>query len=153
MLTIRQYSTVDHDHVWRVHLLVISEAGVEPTHQHYHDIFHIEEQYLQSGGDFLVGTGVRGQVIAMGGVKRLDDERAEIKRLRIHPEHQRKGYGRLMLDRLEERAKELGFRRITLDALHNQHGAHALFKSNGYEELGPAIVDGFNVILFEKSLA
>ncbi len=153
MITIRRYSTVDHDHIWRVHLLVISEAGVEPTHQHYHDIFHIEEQYLQSGGDFLVGTGARGQVIAMGGVKKLDDERAEIKRLRIHPEHQRKGYGRLMLNRLEERAKELGFLRITLDALHNQYGAHALFKSNGYEEIGPAVVDGFNVILFEKSLA
>lgn len=152
MFTIRRYSTVDHDHVWRVHLLVISEAGVEPTHKHYHDIFHIEEQYLQSGGEFLVGTGVRGQVIAMGGVKRLDDERAEIKRLRIHPEHQRKGYGGLMLKTLEERAKELGFRRITLDALHNQHGAHGLFRSNGYEEIGPTVVDGFNVILFEKSL-
>lgn len=107
---------------------------------------------MQSGGDFLVGIGQRGQVIAMGGVKRLEGDRAEIKRLRIHPEHQRKGYGKLMLANLEERAKELGFRRISLDALHNQHGAHGLFRSNGYKEIGPATVDGFNVILFEKSL-
>ncbi|MFD0673317.1 GNAT family N-acetyltransferase [Cohnella sp. GCM10027633] len=153
MILIRQYSTDDHDHVWRVHLLVVSEAGVEPTHQHYHDIFHIEEQYLRSGGEFLVGTGQRGQVIAMGGLKKLDETKAEIKRLRIHPDHQKKGYGKLMLSQLEHRAQELGFRHIYLDALHNQHGAHTLFKNSGYLEVGPTVVDGFNVVVFEKSLA
>lgn len=57
----RIYSTLDHDDVWRIHLLVISEAKVEPTHQHYHDILHIDEQY-----------------------------KAEIKRLRVHPSFQQK---------------------------------------------------------------
>ncbi|MFC5701491.1 GNAT family N-acetyltransferase [Cohnella faecalis] len=153
MFNIRRYSTVDHDHVWRVHLLVVAEAGVEPTHQHYHDIFHIEEQYLQSGGEFLVGTDEQGHVVAMGGLKRLGEDQAEIKRLRVHPSYQKRGYGQQILNRLEDVANELGFRRIYLDALHNQNGAHKLFTNNGYQEKGPATIDGFDVIVFEKSLA
>ncbi|CAM4031708.1 GNAT family N-acetyltransferase [Paenibacillus alkaliterrae] len=153
MINVRQYSTVDHDHVWRVHLLVISEAGVEPTHQHYHDIFHIEEQYLQNGGEFLVVTEKQDNVIAMGGLKRLDEHKAEIKRLRVHPSYQKNGYGQLMLTKLEQRAVELGFKHIYLDALASQHGARKMFIKNGYAEKGPTVVDGFDVIVFEKMLA
>ena len=109
MLKIRRYSTADHDDIWRLHLLVIAAAGVEPTHQHYHDIFHIDEQYLSSGGEFLVGTAQNGMVVAMGGLKKLDVDAAEIKRLRVHPDFQQRGYGQLILSRLEERAAELGF--------------------------------------------
>jgi GNAT superfamily N-acetyltransferase len=136
-----------------VHLLCISEAGVEPTHLHYHDIFHIEEQYIQNGGEFLVGANYKGNILAMGGLKKLDKDTAEIKRLRVHPSHQNKGYGRLLLNKLEQRAIELGFSQIYLDALSNQYGAHKLFKTNGYTEKGPSVVDGFKVIVFEKSLA
>lgn len=153
MFNIRRYSTVDHDHVWRVHLLVISEAGVEPTHQHYHDIFHIEEQYLQSGGEFLVGMGEQGNIVAMGGLKKLGEGKAEIKRLRVHPSFQKRGYGQQILSQLEQKARELGLTHIYLDALHNQHGAHKLFLNNGYSEKGPTVIDGFNVVVFEKSLA
>lgn len=152
MINVRRYSTADHDHVWRVHLLVISEAGVEPTHKHYDDIFHIEELYIQGGGDFLVGTDYKGNILAMGGLKKLDESTAEIKRLRVHPSHQKMGYGQLLLNKLEQHAIELGFKQINLDALHNQYGAHKLFLNNGYVEKGPAVNDGFNVILFEKSL-
>lgn len=153
MFNIRQYSTADHDDVWRVHLLVISEAGVEPTHQHYHDIFHINEQYLNSGGEFLVGTGANGIVLAMGGLKKLDGERAEIKRLRVHPSYQKLGYGQQLLTQLEQRAIELGFRSLYLDTLTNQLGAQKLFQNNGYQPTGSTNIDGFNVNLFEKSLA
>ncbi len=153
MINVRRYSTADHDHVWRIHLLVISEAGVEPTHKHYHDIFHIEEQYIQDGGEFLVGTDYKGNILAMGGLKRIDDQKAEIKRLRVHPDYQKQGYGQLLLDKLEKRAADLGYNQIYLDALHNQYGAHKLFTNNGYAEKGPTVNDGFNVIVFEKSLA
>ncbi|RED58021.1 GNAT family N-acetyltransferase [Cohnella lupini] len=152
MIRIRRYSTADHDHVWRIHLLVISEAGVEPTHKHYHDIFHIDEQYIQDGGEFLVGTNYKGNILAMGGLKKLDDQTAEIKRLRVHPDHQQSGYGQLLLSKLEHRARELGYKQIYMDALYNQYGAHKLFRKNDYIEKGPTIVDGFNVIVFEKSL-
>ncbi|MBO7748829.1 GNAT family N-acetyltransferase [Paenibacillus sp. MWE-103] len=152
MLHIRRYSTADHDDIWRLHLLVIAAAGVEPTHLHYHDIFHIDEQYLSGGGEFLVGTNRQGTVVAMGGLKKLDFETAEIKRLRVHPDYQRRGYGQLLLSRLEGTAAELGFRRLYLDALTNQHGAKRLFLNNGYAHQGASVIDGFWVNVYEKSL-
>lgn len=152
MIKTRRYSTVDTDDLWRIHLLVISEAKVEPTHQHYHDILHIPEQYLNDGGEFLVGTGPDGNVLAMGGLKLLKEGKAEIKRLRVHPSHQKKGYGQQILTLLEEKAKELGVQHLILDTLSNQLGAQKLFVKNGYLQKGPATIDGFNVILYEKAL-
>ncbi|QHW35151.1 GNAT family N-acetyltransferase [Paenibacillus rhizovicinus] len=151
-MKIRRYSTADHDDIWRLHLLVIAAAGVEPTHQHYHDIFHIEEQYLSSGGDFLVGTAQSGMVVAMGGLKKLDFDTAEIKRLRVHPDYQQRGYGQRILSRLEDRAAELGFNHIYLDALTNQLGAKKLFTNNGYAHRGASVIDGFWVNAYEKTL-
>ncbi|REE91342.1 acetyltransferase (GNAT) family protein [Paenibacillus taihuensis] len=153
MIHIRRYSQADHDDIWQLHLLVISAAGVEPTHEHYHDIFQIEEQYLSSGGDFIVGTNANGVVVAMGGLKKLDEYTAEIKRLRVHPDYQQNGYGQRLLTKLEERAKELGFRHIYLDALTNQLGAKKLFLNNGYAHRGASVIDGFWINVYEKPLA
>ncbi|MBD0383784.1 GNAT family N-acetyltransferase [Paenibacillus sedimenti] len=153
MIQIRRYSPLDHDDVWRIHLLVISEANVEPTHQHYHDILNIPEQYLHTGGEFLVGIGDNGVVFAMGGLKIISEGKAEIKRLRVHPSFQKKGYGQLILSKLELRAQELGIQHLILDTLSNQYGAQKLFEKNGYKQQGPAIIDGFNVVLYEKKLA
>jgi ribosomal protein S18 acetylase RimI-like enzyme len=108
---------------------------------------------LNDDGDFFVGTDKNDLVVAMGGLKRLSVERAEIKRLRIHPGYQRRGYGQQLLTRLESRAVELGFSSLYLDTLTNQDGAQLLFRKNGYEPKGNAVIDGFNVNQFEKSLA
>ncbi|MGO4273222.1 GNAT family N-acetyltransferase, partial [Paenibacillus sp. TAF58] len=146
MIKIRRYSALDHDEVWRIHLLVISEANVEPTHEHYNDILNIQEQYLKTGGEFLVGIGENGVVVAMGGLNLLEDGNAEIKRLRVHPSYQKRGYGQQILSHLEQKAKNLGIKHLILDTLSNQFDAQKLFKKNGYQQNGPAIIDGFNVI-------
>lgn len=152
MIQTRRYSTLDTEDLWRIHLLVISEANVEPTHQHYHDILHIPEQYLKDGGEFLVGTSSDGNVLAMGGLKLLEEGKAEIKRLRVHPSHQKKGYGQQLLTQLEDKARELGINHLILDTLSNQLGAQKLFANNGYQQKGPATIDGFHVFLYEKVL-
>jgi N-acetylglutamate synthase-like GNAT family acetyltransferase len=153
MINIRRYSALDHDEVWRVHLLVIFEAGGQATHKHYHDIERIHEEYLMKGGEFLVGTDPDGTVIAMGGLIKLDENKAEIKRLRVHPDHQKKGYGQQILQKLEKKAVELGCKSIYLDTLTSQLNAQRMFVKNGYREVGESVIDGFDVTLFEKSIS
>lgn len=58
----------------------------------------------------------------------------------------------MLLDLLEHRAKELCMKQLILDTLSNQFGAQKLFEKNGYMLKGPAVIDGFNVILYQKDM-
>ena len=49
----------------------------------------------------------------MGGLRRVDDQTAEMCRMRVHPEFQRRGFGAQMVVALEERAIELGYVRLS----------------------------------------
>jgi GNAT superfamily N-acetyltransferase len=40
----------------------------------------------------------------MGAFRRTDPERAEIKRMRVHPDYQGRGFGQIILSELEARA-------------------------------------------------
>lgn len=85
------------------------------------DLQHIDEVYL-SDGDFLVGEA-DGGIVAMGAIRKKTDDCAELKRMRVHPEHQRLGYGQQMLDALEQRARTFGYRRLCLDTTVQQVAA------------------------------
>ena len=63
----------------------------------------IEGVYLDGNGDFLVGL-VSDQIVAMGALKKTGDRRGELKRMRVSPEFQRRGYGKAILEALERRA-------------------------------------------------
>src|SRR4051794_20053594 len=52
-------------------------------------------------GTFLVGFDGRGEPVCGGGVKRLDDEAAEIKRMYVVPTARRRGHARELLGALE----------------------------------------------------
>jgi GNAT superfamily N-acetyltransferase len=51
----------------------------------------------------------------MGGYKRLSDDLAELRRMRIARDFQGRGYGALMLRELERRACQSGIRTLCLD--------------------------------------
>jgi len=56
----------------------------------------------------------------MGALKKKSDTAAQIKRMRVLPDFQRKGYGQLILDSLEIKARKLGFTELYLDTLLNR---------------------------------
>lgn len=48
-----------------------------------YDMRSVRASYLDNEGEFLVGV-VRGEVVAMGGVRRVSATVAEVKRMRVH---------------------------------------------------------------------
>jgi GNAT superfamily N-acetyltransferase len=64
----------------------------------------------------------------MGALKPINTTTAELKRMRVQPEYQRTGLGQLMLDSLENRAKDLGFNVIELDTTLQQMAARSFTK-------------------------
>ena len=153
MLEIRRYEAADHDAVWELHNLALNLVGAHGGNGAWDDdLHHVAQVYLEDRGEFLVGTW-EGRIVAMGALRRVDAERAEIKRMRVHPDWQRRGLGRAILNALEERALALGYRVLRLDTTTRQEAAQAFYRRNGYAEAGRGHYGPFEVIVYEKVIA
>jgi GNAT superfamily N-acetyltransferase len=87
------------------------------------------------GGGFLVGWDDTGTPVCGGGVKRLDDETAEIKRMFVITAARSGGHARRLLVGLEDLARRRGYQRVRLDTGPKQPHARALYESAGYVEI------------------
>jgi ribosomal-protein-alanine N-acetyltransferase len=81
---------------------------------------------------------VGDRVVAFGGIWLMVDE-AHITTFGVHPDHRRRGIGRLLLLRLAEAALELGSARMTLEVRVSNEAAQALYRSFGFRVSGRRI--------------
>lgn len=153
-MRIRRYRWSDLDTILALHQICLAEVGLVPGDGVYYDddFPRIQEIYLACGGDFLVGEA-DGRVVAMGGLKPVDSATAEVCRLRVHPAFQGRGLGSAMLSALEQRAAELGFRRLSGDTTLNQGAALVLYERHGWREVAREQVGELTVVYGEKRLA
>ncbi|HZI96913.1 MAG TPA: GNAT family N-acetyltransferase [Actinomycetales bacterium] len=93
-------------------------------------------EFAPPHGAFLVAE-VDGVPVGCAGLRRLDGDTVEVKRMFIRTPFRRKGYARQLLTALEERARLGGFRRAILETGLPQPEALALYPSAGYEPVAP----------------
>lgn len=152
MLELHSFRDDDTEAVRQLHHLGLDDIGAHGGRGPWEDdLRDIRATYLDSGGDFLVGL-LDGELVAMGGLLRRSPDEAEIRRMRVHPNRQRRGFGRLLLKRLEERARALGYRVIRLDTTEQQTAAQRLYASAGYRETGRRQTARFLFIDYAKTL-
>ena len=72
----------------------------------------------------------------MGGVKRLDDEACEIKRMYVVPHARGRGVAQQLLVALEDEARALGYSVAKLDTGPQQPHAERMYRAAGYEQTG-----------------
>jgi GNAT superfamily N-acetyltransferase len=70
--------------------------------------------------------------VCCGGVKRLDDERCEIKKMYVVPGLRGRGVARALLRELEDIARRLGYPIARLDTGPRQSNAQGLYEDEGY---------------------
>jgi GNAT superfamily N-acetyltransferase len=87
-------------------------------------------------GTFLVGFDEARTPVCGGGVKRLDAQAAEIKRMYVVPAARRRGLARELLRALEDAARQLGYGVVRLDTGPRQPHAQAMYESAGYRPIG-----------------
>jgi GNAT superfamily N-acetyltransferase len=151
-LHIRRYESGDKRAVRRLHDDALHEVGAHlGSGDCDDDLDEIESVYLECGGEFLVGV-LDGDVVAMGALKRISPEKTELKRMRIRPGLQGRGYGQTMLDALHRRATELGYSALRLDTTVQQLAAQRLYLKNGYSETGRGVIGPFDCIFYEKNI-
>ncbi len=152
-LTVRRYEPRDHDAVAKLHNLVLKKAGAYIADGPWGaDIDAIESEYLDNGGEFLVGE-LDGTIVAMGGLQRINEHTAKIRRMRIDPDCQRRGYGKIILEQLESRAVELGYSKIVLDTSYLLTGALAFYPRFGYRKTHEEVRGDDRLVYFEKMLS
>jgi GNAT superfamily N-acetyltransferase len=103
------------------------------------------------GGAFLV-VFADGVPVAGGGVKRLDDEACEIKRMFVVPEARGQGHASTLLKALEDEARRLGYRRARLDTGVHQPQAQAMYERAGYAPIGNFNANPFASFWGQKAL-
>ncbi|MCC8942511.1 GNAT family N-acetyltransferase [Bradyrhizobium sp. Arg62] len=151
-MSVRRFEPGDAEDVWRLHISALDHVGARgPEGVWEEDLRNIEEVYITSGGEFLVAR-IGSQLAAMGALKPVDDEVAELKRVRVDPALQRRGLGRRILYELETRAVALGFLSIVLDTATVQVAAQRLYEAAGYLRCGDGVSHGYEVIHFKKRL-
>ncbi|MEU8303625.1 GNAT family N-acetyltransferase [Actinomadura sp. NPDC048955] len=169
-LRIRRYRAADHGVVLALHQKGLAQVGLRPGDGVYydHDFFQMEDIYLRNNGEFLIGELDRG-IVAMGGLRRADLipggrarayggyapgtpalDAAEMVRLRVLPAVQRRGYGTALVQALEERATEYGYRILRADTTELQTPALALYSKFGWTETRRESIGGIVNIYIQK---
>lgn len=154
MLTIRPYEpTDDFATIWDLHVRAMQVVGAYLGDGSWDDdLRDIQGSYPAAGGVFLVGL-VEGQIVAMGALRYHTPEQAEIKRMRVHPAYQGRGFGQQMLAALEAAAVRQGFATLILETGIKQLAAQHVYRKNGYRETHRDLLQGkYECIWFEKRL-
>ena len=88
-----------------------------------------------SGGAILVGYE-EDKPVACVAFRKLSDQSCEGKRLFIKPEYRGKGYARLMIKAMTDKASELGFKEVLFTTKPEvMNVGYGLYKRMGFEEL------------------
>ncbi len=151
-LKIRRYRKSDNNDVWKLHILGLEQFKAYLGGKWDKDLDNIEGVYLKNG-EFIVGK-INNKVVAMGAFKKISDKKAEIKRIRVHPDYQREGFGQIILNELEKKATKMGYKILQLDTTDKQIPAQKFFEKNGYAKTKTERLEKYNLdmIFYEKKL-
>lgn len=88
-----------------------------------------------AGAFYLISQN--GAAAGMGGLRRLDDAEAEIKRIYVRPGFRGRALGRRLVERLLNDARGLGYRRVLLETAPFMKSAHRIYEQAGFRDRGP----------------
>lgn len=104
------------------------------------DIEQVRSHYFDNKGVFLV-LADKEQIVGTGGIRKLDGETCELKRMWFLKEYRGQGWGRKMAQTLFDFAKQAGYRKVRLDLANEERQQQAL---KFYRKLGFYPIDRYN---------
>jgi DNA-binding MarR family transcriptional regulator/RimJ/RimL family protein N-acetyltransferase len=123
------------------------EGGFDPGAD---DSAHVADM-IPPSGLFLIAR-LDGEAVGCGAFKRIDKTIGEIKRVWTAPPARGLGVARRVLRMLEAAAREKGLKTLRLDTNRALTEAHALYRSEGYQEIARFNDNPYADHWFEKQL-
>ena len=90
--------------------------------------------YFSNGGLFLVGKE-KNEIVAAGGLKKIDEYTCSLVHLFIDSAYRRKGIGRSISMQLVSFAKAKGYKKIKLGSNKLLSASHCLYRSLGFQQI------------------
>ncbi len=103
------------------------------------DVHALDVEGLAGPDITFLSLRVNGELLAVGALKRLDAEHAELKSMHTVSAARGRGIARKMVDHLIGIARDRGFRRVSIEtgSMEAFAPARALYASAGFSECGP----------------
>lgn len=97
------------------------------------ELAHPEEKYGPPDGRLYVAY-CDGKPAGCIGLRKIDDQNCEMKRLYVRPEFRGKRVGCLLVERILADARRIGYSHMLLDTLPFLHSAIRLYRKYGFVE-------------------
>ena len=133
-LKIRPATNTDCQRVQDLVFGVLAEYGLSPDVEGIdRDLTDIEGHYTSRGGIFELIETTDGRLLGTAALYPVDEQTLELRKMYFDPELRGRGWGSLMLRRLIDRSRELGFKRIYLETASVLTEATRLYEKFGFE--------------------
>ena len=119
-------------------LLRLHLAGMHASSPPGH-VFALDVSGLTAPEVTVWSARVGEEVAGIGALKQLGPAHGEVKSMRTHPDHLRKGVGAALLERIIDEARTRGLRRLSLETGRGPafEAALAMYRKRGFEYGGP----------------
>ena len=114
-------------------ILELHLAGMHANSPPGH-VFALDLSRLKAPEVTVWSVWQRDDILGIGALKTLDEGSGEIKSMRTHPDHLRKGVAALLLEHILRDAKARGFKRLSLETGRGPafEPALALYRKRGF---------------------
>lgn len=99
------------------------------------ELEHLEDKYGMPAGRLYLAY-CDGKTAGCIGLKKLDDDNCEMKRLYVRPELRGRKIGGLLIQKIIDDAKTIGYKHMLLDTLPFLESAVHMYKKWGFYEIG-----------------
>lgn len=114
-----------------------ASLGIDLGYQNFGDEFAgLPGKYANPSGRLYLAL-VDGAPAGCVAMRKLDEARAEMKRLYVRAGFRGAKVGLALTERIIADAREIGFQALVLDTLSTMHRAQALYRSLGFVEIEP----------------
>jgi len=122
-------------HGEKLFLLYAGSLNVDLSFQNFTDeLKTINKQYNKPGGALLIAYNGE-DAIGCAGLRMINSEVAELKRMFVLTEYNGQGIGKKMLGIIIDIARELKYKKIKLDTLPGMIQAQRLYRSFGFVDI------------------